>query len=181
MATAFGLAFGGDEEAALGTKSGFFSWVDGAPATGYRAPRDTGAVGGKGIASQGAGSPDTVVTGEYGAMVLRPLLRDHPEVDLLPVPNSWFGGNIAVTGLLVGADVRSALLQRAPTGRVLLPDVCLSQGIFLDGTSVADLPLPVEVVPADGLSLRSALQTSPPAGPADSPQRVPVSVGGTRS
>ena len=39
MAGAFELAFNGDSEAAVGTKSGFFSWVDGAPATGYRAPR----------------------------------------------------------------------------------------------------------------------------------------------
>ncbi|MGO9341758.1 MAG: DUF512 domain-containing protein [Acidimicrobiales bacterium] len=181
MATAFELAFAGDEKAALGTRSGFFSWVDGAPATGYRAPRDTAPARGSETPPQRSRSPVTVVTGEYGAMVLRPLLQDHPQVELLPVPNSWFGGNIAVTGLLVGADVGAALERRAPAGRVLLPDVCLSQGIFLDGTSVADLPIPVEVVPADGLSLRRALQTDAPARPSGSPQRVPVSVGATRS
>ena len=38
--------------------------------------------------------------------------------------------------------------------RYLLPDVCLSDGRFLDGTTPADLPRAVEVVPTDGVSLR---------------------------
>ncbi len=156
MATAFELAFGGDEDAAVGTKSGFFSWVDGAPATGYRAPRGPAASRTQDKSARGGESPVTVVTGEYGAMVLGPVLREHAGVELLAVPNSWFGGNIAVTGLLVGADIAAALELSRPTGRVLLPDVCLSQGIFLDGTNVADLPVPVEVIPSDGMSLRRA-------------------------
>jgi len=41
--------------------------------------------------------------------------------------------------------------------RYLLPDVCLSEGRFLDGTTVADLPREVEVVPTDGIALRKAL------------------------
>jgi putative radical SAM enzyme (TIGR03279 family) len=181
MATSFELAFGGDEKAAVGTKSGFFSWVDGAPATGYRAPRDSGVTNGRKIGAGLGATPVTVVTGEYGAMVLGPLLRDHPEVELLPVHNSWFGGNIAVTGLLVGADIADALGRSNPTGRVLLPDVCLSQGIFLDGTSVADLPVAVEVIPSDGLSLKRALVTGAATTGTGSPQRVAVSVGATRS
>lgn len=180
MAKAFELAFGGDEKAAVGTRSGFFSWVDGAPATGYRAPRDTASSGERQMV-RGDGSPVTVITGEYGAMVLGPLLKDHPEVELLSVPNTWFGGNIAVTGLLVGADIAVALERNHPTGRVLIPDVCLSQGIFLDGTSVADLGFPVEIVPSDGLSLRRALQAGTPPACGDLPQLVPVSVGATRS
>src|ERR1700691_4481060 len=39
MARAFAAAFGGDEGAAFGVKPGFFAWVDGAPAAGYRADR----------------------------------------------------------------------------------------------------------------------------------------------
>ena len=39
MARAFEAAFGGDEQAALGVRPGFFASVDGAPAAGYRAPR----------------------------------------------------------------------------------------------------------------------------------------------
>ena len=39
--------------------------------------------------------------------------------------------------------------------RYLLPDVCLSNGVFLDGTSPADLPRPVEVVATDSRGLTS--------------------------
>jgi hypothetical protein len=42
--------------------------------------------------------------------------------------------------------------------RYLLPDVCLSEGRFLDGTTLDDLPRPVEVVATDGLALRAALE-----------------------
>jgi hypothetical protein len=35
--------------------------------------------------------------------------------------------------------------------------VCLSNGTFLDGTTPADLPRPVEVIPTDGRSLRQTL------------------------
>jgi hypothetical protein len=49
------------------------------------------------------------------------------------------------------------LSDQPPGQRYLLPDVCLTQGRFLDGTGPGDLPLPVEVVPADGHSLRAAL------------------------
>ncbi len=58
---------------------------------------------------------------------------------------------------MVGEDLRRVLAEQPEGHRYLLPDVCLSQDRFLDGTSVADLPHPVEVVPTDGLSLRAAL------------------------
>ncbi len=41
MARAFEAAFHGDPDAALGAHRGFFSWVDGAPAAGYRARAPT--------------------------------------------------------------------------------------------------------------------------------------------
>ena len=81
------------------------------------------------------------------------------------MPNRFFGGNIGVTGLMVGEDIARVLADQ-PTGhRYLLPDVCLSQDRFLDGMSVADLPRPVEVVPTDGASLRAALGLPLPASP----------------
>mgnify|MGYP006196378443 CR=1 FL=1 len=46
-----------------------------------------------------------------------------------------------------------------------IDDVCLSSGRFLDGTTVADLPRPVEVVPTDGAALRAALGLPLPASP----------------
>ena len=67
----------------------------------------------------------------------------------------FFGGNIGVTGLLVGADVARVLADEPAGHRYLLPDVCLSDGRFLDGTTPADLPRPVEVVATDGIALRA--------------------------
>jgi len=144
-------------------RGGFFQWVDGAPADGYRSPRRSGAVG------LALGEPDddaaevVLLTGEYGARVLRPVLPALAEaagrpVRALPVPNRLFGGNIAVTGLLAGADV-AAVLESEPAGgvRYLLPDVTLSRGVFLDGSGPADLPRPVEIIGTGGDALVESL------------------------
>ena len=107
-------------------------------------------------------APVGVLTAPYGAQVLAPLLArlDRADVRLVPVENRYFGGNIAVSGLMVGEDVARTLRDQPPGHRYLLPDVCLSQGRFLDGTSPEELPHPVEVVPADGTGLRTALSLS---------------------
>jgi hypothetical protein len=91
--------------------------------------------------------------------VLAPLLGELPrdDVRLLPVANEFFGGNTAVTGLMVGADV-ARVLDGQPAGhRYLLPDVCLTGGVFLDGMRVDELPRPVEVIATNGIALRAAL------------------------
>jgi NifB/MoaA-like Fe-S oxidoreductase len=105
-----------------------------------------------------------VLTGHYGARVLEPLVAtlDRDDVRIVEVENRFFGGNIGVTGLMVGEDVARVLAQQPQGHRYLLPDVCLSQDRFLDGWSVADLPRPVEVVPTDGASLRAALGVALP-------------------
>jgi putative radical SAM enzyme (TIGR03279 family) len=147
-------------------RGGFFQWVDGAPAEGYRSPRRNGAVGLALVGDDGRAGEVTLLTGEYGARVLEPVLPALAEaagrpVRVLPVPNRLFGGNIAVTGLLAGADV-AAVLEAEPPGasvRYLLPDVTLSRGVFLDGTSPADLPRPVEIVGTGGDALVGALRT----------------------
>jgi hypothetical protein len=75
------------------------------------------------------------------------------------VRNEFFGGNIGVTGLLTGVDVARAL-EALPTGgaaRILLPDVALSRGRFLDGMSAADLPRRVELVGTNGAALVRAV------------------------
>ncbi|MBV8951390.1 MAG: DUF512 domain-containing protein [Actinobacteria bacterium] len=145
-----------------GTRAGFFAWVDGAPADGYRAPRqhtDAPAT----LPRERTDTPVTIVTGEYGARVLEPLLGDlqratRGPLRLLPVPNRFFGGNIGVTGLLTGVDVAGALDAQPRDERYLLPDVVLSRGVFLDGLAVEALPRRVEVVPTDGASLVAALR-----------------------
>ena len=100
-----------------------------------------------------------MLTGRYGGQVLRPLLATlgRDDVRVVEVPNEFFGGNTGVTGLMVGADLARTLADEPPGHRYLLPDVCLSDGRFLDGTTPADLPRPVEIVPTDGLALRGAL------------------------
>jgi NifB/MoaA-like Fe-S oxidoreductase len=87
--------------------------------------------------------------------VLAPLVGDRARV--LAVENRYFGGNVGVAGLLVGEDLARVLADEPEGHRYLLPDVCLSQGRFLDGTSVDDLPRAVEVVSTDGVALREAL------------------------
>ena len=164
-------ALAGTPVAIQGTRSGFFAWVDGAPADGYRAPRSNATVTGSSPDRKRA--PVAILTGAYGARVLEPFTdaltaAAGVPVRLLPVPNRFFGGNIAVTGLLTGADVSAALAGEPRGDRYLLPDVVLSNGRFLDEATPADLPVEVEVVPTDGASLVASL-ISPVRAPAARP------------
>lgn len=156
MARTFELELSGVVDDATGPRSGFFAAVDGAPAEGYRAPR----VGGTEVLLRPRpNAPIGVLTGPYGARVLSPLLEELnlPDVRIIEVDNKFFGGNIGVTGLMVGADV-ARVLETEPAGhRYLLPDVCLSGGVFLDGVGLDALPRQVEVVPTDGVALRKVL------------------------
>ena len=158
MARTFEAEFLGLTAGATGPRAGFFSWVDGAPAEGYRAPR---AAPGQVTIQPRRSAPVGILTGRYGAQVLEPLVAslERTDVRIVPVANEFFGGNIGVTGLLVGADLARTLAAEPEGHRYLLPDVCLSNGAFLDGTTPADLPRPVEVVATDGGALRRALGT----------------------
>lgn len=171
MARTFELEFTGQVEDPTGTTPGFFAWVDGAPAEGYRAPRlDDGCGSGSSLLqiSPSKNAPIAILTGEYGARVLGPLLDElgRDDVRLLPVRNEFFGGNIAVTGLMVGEDIARVLADEPAGHRYLLPDVCLSGGRFLDGMSIDELPRRVEVVATDGIALRQLLDESHEAVPA---------------
>jgi putative radical SAM enzyme (TIGR03279 family) len=169
MARTFEQEFTGAVDTPTGPKAGFFSWVDGAPAEGYRAHKTTPCAASTQPASTqpasarvhlrgGRTAPTTILTGPYGAQILRPLLdaEGFDDVQVRAVENRFFGGNVGVAGLLVGDDV-ARVLGEEPPGRFLLPDVCLSGGRFLDGTTPAELPHPVEVVPTDGVALRAVL------------------------
>jgi NifB/MoaA-like Fe-S oxidoreductase len=163
MARTFELEFHGRAAVATGPTAGFFASVDMPPNpaayTGLRARQSGPLLSVRPRAS----APVGVLTGELGAAVLAPLLAtlQRDDVRLVPVRNEFFGGNTGVTGLMVGADV-SRVLAGEPLGhRYLLPDVCLSEGRFLDGVTVDELPRPVEVVPTDGIALRRALEGEP--------------------
>ena len=64
--------------------------------------------------------PVTVLTGTYGARILRPLLAAHPrhDVTVQEIANDFFGGNIGVAGLLTGEDLARALAT-SPDGHPL--------------------------------------------------------------
>jgi putative radical SAM enzyme (TIGR03279 family) len=163
MARTFELEFTEAVGQSTGTRRGFFAAVDAGPL-----PPNPAAY--TGLRAHPVAAPVTmrprrrasiaIISGELGARVLAPLVdglgRD--DVRIVPVPNEFFGGNTGVTGLMVGADVGPVLATQPAADRYLLPDVCLSDdGRFLDGTTVADLPRPVEVIPTDGHALRAAL------------------------
>ncbi|HMG40895.1 MAG TPA: DUF512 domain-containing protein [Acidimicrobiales bacterium] len=147
-------------------RGGFFQWADGDLSKSvdseyepYRTVRSSEQSEQSVQLSPRKDAPVAILTAPYGAQVLEPLVAQlgRPEVRLVPVENRYFGGNIAVSGLMVGEDLQRVLLDQPSGHRYLLPDVCLSQGRFLDGTGPEDLPHPVEVVPTTGAALRDAL------------------------
>jgi NifB/MoaA-like Fe-S oxidoreductase len=168
MARTLEMELFGHKADAAGRQDGFFAWADTSSSTDadYEPYRGTRATPGQLLQIRpSAAAPVGILTGAYGARVLAPLVArlGRDDVRVVPVDNQFFGGTTAVTGLLVGEDLARTLAAE-PTGhRYLLPDVCLSNGRFLDGTSPEDLPRPVEVVPTDGHSLRSALGLDEPA------------------
>ena len=162
MARAFEAEFTGLVDTGVGTEAGFFSWVDAAPAEGYRAPRtcnddDPGSLV---TLRPRRNAPVGILTGTLGAAVITPLVEalDRNDIRVITVDNEFFGGNVGVAGLMVGEDLRRVLAGQPEGHRYLLPDVCLNRGVFLDGTSPSDLPRPVEVIETDGIALRRALE-----------------------
>ncbi|MGA1053005.1 MAG: DUF512 domain-containing protein [Ilumatobacteraceae bacterium] len=173
MARTFEAEFEGRVERPTGVRAGFFAAVDlpsnPAAYTGLRHRADASgttdgvpvSLGTKRPAHSGSRGPIGILTGEFGAAVLAPLVErlGRDDIRIIAVDNRFFGGNTAVTGLLTADDVGRVLAEQPAGHRYLLPDVCLSDdGRFLDGPTVDSLPRPVEVVPTDGISLRRALE-----------------------
>jgi putative radical SAM enzyme (TIGR03279 family) len=102
-----------------------------------------------------------VVTGSYGAVFIRSLLENHgySNIQVLEVVNSHFGGNTAVAGLMTGGDLRAAMAQSPANTLFLLPNVCLNNGVFLDGVTLEELAteFDVEVIATSGAALRKRL------------------------
>lgn len=161
MSRLFRETFNGRSTSTEATRGGFFASIDGAPALGYRAVRQGPDFVGEPVQiRQRTRAPEvTILTGLYGSRVLRPVLAEAglEGVEILAVENEFFGGNIAVAGLLTGEDLCRTLAGRSSDRRYLLPDVCLSEGRFLDDMTPADLPVPVEIVETTGQALARAL------------------------
>jgi NifB/MoaA-like Fe-S oxidoreductase len=165
MARTFEMEFNGHAPTATGPQAGFFSAVDGPPnPAAYTGLRARSHANDETILRLSArrDAPIGILSGEFGARVIAPLIEtlDRSDVRVIPVANEFFGGNTAVTGLMVGHDLRRVLAAEPSGHRYLLPDVCLSEGRFLDDVTVDELPRAVEVIATDGISLRKALEPS---------------------
>ena len=142
-------------------RTGEWRALPSAPEEGYRAPAAAALP-----CAPAPPGPAVVVTGEYGGRVLAPVrarleaLARRP-IRLLPVRNDYFAGNVAVSGLLTGQDVRRALADDdAPVARYLVPDVALSGDVFLDDVTLDHVAqaarAPVAAVPANAAGLVEA-------------------------
>ncbi|KXS42308.1 MAG: hypothetical protein AWU54_1367 [Candidatus Frackibacter sp. T328-2] len=87
----------------------------------------------------------TLVTGELGEKALRPVVARLNEirnlvVELLVVPNNFFGREVTVTGLLTGKDIIKKIREEEVTGRVILPEILLNDdGLFIDDLKLEEL------------------------------------------
>ena len=110
----------------------------------------------------------TVVSGTLYAPRLARLLREMPpggvEARVVAVPNEFFGGSVAVAGLLTGQDIQRHLAAQSDLGdAVLVPAVALrdGDGVFLDDLTPADLArslgVPVVAVEPEPRALLRAL------------------------
>ena len=150
----------------------FFAEVDAVQPCAYTNPAgDTGLRAGRSVPvtitpSRPVGRA-VVLTGECAVDVIEELLSEWKRakaspttVEVLPVVNEFFGGTTSVAGLLTGSDLARAMAASDDGDTLfLLPDSCLNDGVFLDGTNVGDLARAhrVEVVPARGHLLRRRL------------------------
>lgn len=165
-------AFSGTGPELSGRHDGFFSSVDSAPSTDYvrvvnpAAETSLRSVSAAPVAIRprvlSEPSGYAVVTGAYGAIMFAKMFEEHSfnHVAIVEVTNNYFGGNTAVAGLMTGADVREAL-NASPSGtRFFLPNVCLNNGVFLDGVTIEELSkeFDVEVVATSGSTLRKRLE-----------------------
>ena len=102
-----------------------------------------------------------VVTAPMGAWALQLLGLESLGVKLMICNNSLFGGGVTVAGLLNGKDVARRLKETPWTQRALVSGFALSNGCFIDGSSIAQISSQcgVEVmgVPPDSSALIDAL------------------------
>jgi putative radical SAM enzyme (TIGR03279 family) len=167
-------AFAGTGPDLMGKQSGFFASVDIASPTDYvrvvNPAADTGLRSSVSVPvslrvrKQTSNKPIAIVTGSYGAEVMRSALRNEnfDEVTVLEVENLYFGGNTAVAGLMTFEDIERVLSDDNGSHVYLLPDVCLNDGVFLDGGTLDGLvqKFDVEVLPTSGSSLRDRLESA---------------------
>ena len=105
-----------------------------------------------------------VVSGTSFAKVLKKLVADKPNVNILAVENKFFGSKVNVSGLLTGGDIIEALKNSGERDLILIPATALksSEEIFLDDVTLDDLRKmfkPARILPIrDGAEFKRALE-----------------------
>ncbi len=111
----------------------------------------------------------SVVTGVDAASEIEQFASDLKKtagvsLQVLPVRNLFFGGNVTVAGLITGQDILQQLPGRELGDILLLPDVLLreEEDVLLDDVTVADLEkqlnIRIEVFPPDPYGLWDLLE-----------------------
>ena len=114
--------------------------------------------------------PVSVITGAASAGEIRGFCaalgsRTGVAIEVVVVPNRFFGGAVSVTGLLTGRDIAEELGRRKPGEVLLIPEVLLREGteLLLDDLTIAELErrlgLVIEVFPAEPWGLWDILET----------------------
>ena len=87
-----------------------------------------------------------MITGISGEQVLRSMVCDlqqvvNLQVELLAVPNTFFGPSVTVSGLVTGSCIEKALKEHTALPQIIIPDSMLKHDseLFLDGMTVSEL------------------------------------------
>jgi putative radical SAM enzyme (TIGR03279 family) len=106
----------------------------------------------------------SIVTGESAFGIIRKMAsalsdRTGKLIQVYPISNRFFGGQVTVAGLVTGGDIIEQLKGKDLGNEVLIPEVMLKggQNVFLDDVSLEklekELGVPVVPVPVDGRAL----------------------------
>lgn len=87
-----------------------------------------------------------LVTGVSAVTILQPIVDTLNsikglKVELIPVANNYFGGNVTVTGLLTGTDIINTLGRDYAGKIVIIPEIVFKEGqqVLLDDVSLEDI------------------------------------------
>jgi NifB/MoaA-like Fe-S oxidoreductase len=102
----------------------------------------------------------SLVTGQSGECFLNKFIKELDKIKglrthLYVIPNSFWGGNVTVVGLLTGSDLMKSLRGKNLGDVLFIPSVMLKESstLFLDNMSLDFLSagLKVRIVPVKGL------------------------------